>query len=326
MAAAAALRELAPSTATRPISRRARRRSHLPCDARRVACDRLATATRARVRAAPATRARERRADLARIPTGAAGAGRAASRRRSRPPSSGDRARDAPVARTTTRSASRSKGRAAHGAARSRLHLAGARRRSRLSRAARARTARSAAAAAGRSAPGRARTPARRRRPATQGRRRRSVDRLDARRADRRRGFRLSASDRRQRRRGRSRRRSRRRPPVARRRAATGFGAGVLRTGAARATAVGVARAARLARYRRSVPRDLDVFAGEWLASALCARAGDVALARHLAAAPPERRHQLRIQLKKLRYAAEFTSSLFPGKQANRYARRLAAL
>lgn len=149
--------------------------------------------------------------------------------------------------------------------------------------------------------------------------------------------------------------------------------------------------------------RDLDVFAGEWLAPALCARAGDAALARfddevrtqraahyeqvrealrsgryprlllevrrwlargawrdqplsaasaslflpardyaalrlerrhrkarkfarNLAAAPPERRHQLRIQLKKLRYAAEFTSSLFPGKKANRYARRLAVL
>ncbi len=149
--------------------------------------------------------------------------------------------------------------------------------------------------------------------------------------------------------------------------------------------------------------RDLDVFAAEWLAPALCARAGDAALARfddemrtqraahyervrealrsdryprlllevrrwlarcawreqplsaasaslflpardyaalrlerrhrkacklarQLATAPPERRHQLRIRLKKLRYAAEFASSLFPGKKADRYARRLAAL
>ena len=47
-------------------------------------------------------------------------------------------------------------------------------------------------------------------------------------------------------------------------------------------------------------------------------------LASHLATAPPERRHQLRIQLKKLRHAAEFTSSLFSAKKAHRYERRLA--
>lgn len=48
-------------------------------------------------------------------------------------------------------------------------------------------------------------------------------------------------------------------------------------------------------------------------------------LANHLATALPERRRQLRIQLKKLRYAGEFASSLFPAKKAHRYARRLAA-
>jgi len=49
-------------------------------------------------------------------------------------------------------------------------------------------------------------------------------------------------------------------------------------------------------------------------------------LARRIATATPELRHQLRIQLKKLRYAAEFTQGLFPEKKARRYARRLAAL
>ncbi len=48
--------------------------------------------------------------------------------------------------------------------------------------------------------------------------------------------------------------------------------------------------------------------------------------ARRIASAAPEARHQLRIQLKKLRYAAEFTQGLFPEKKAHRYARRLAAL
>ena len=48
--------------------------------------------------------------------------------------------------------------------------------------------------------------------------------------------------------------------------------------------------------------------------------------ARDVANATPIARHQLRIQLKKLRYAAEFTHALFPGKRADRYARRLAAL
>lgn len=48
--------------------------------------------------------------------------------------------------------------------------------------------------------------------------------------------------------------------------------------------------------------------------------------ARDVANATPESRHQLRIRLKKLRYAAEFSASLFPGKKAQRYARRLGAL
>jgi CHAD domain-containing protein len=48
--------------------------------------------------------------------------------------------------------------------------------------------------------------------------------------------------------------------------------------------------------------------------------------ARDVATATPESRHQLRIQLKKLRYAAEFSASLFPGRKAQRYARRLGAL
>ena len=49
-------------------------------------------------------------------------------------------------------------------------------------------------------------------------------------------------------------------------------------------------------------------------------------LARRIATATPASRHQLRIQLKKLRYASEFTQGLFPEKKAHRYARRLAAL
>jgi triphosphatase len=49
-------------------------------------------------------------------------------------------------------------------------------------------------------------------------------------------------------------------------------------------------------------------------------------LGRHLAEASTEERHRLRIRLKKLRYAAEFTACLHPGKQAERYARRLARL
>ena len=48
-------------------------------------------------------------------------------------------------------------------------------------------------------------------------------------------------------------------------------------------------------------------------------------LARHLETAPPEARHQLRVRLKELRYASEFVAGLFPGKKAQRYARRLAA-
>jgi inorganic triphosphatase YgiF len=49
-------------------------------------------------------------------------------------------------------------------------------------------------------------------------------------------------------------------------------------------------------------------------------------LGNQLAEASVEERHQLRIQLKKLRYAAEFTACLHPGKRAERYARRLARL
>ncbi len=49
-------------------------------------------------------------------------------------------------------------------------------------------------------------------------------------------------------------------------------------------------------------------------------------LGRHLAEASTEERHRLRIRLKKLRYAAEFTACLHPGKQAERNARRLAQL
>jgi inorganic triphosphatase YgiF len=48
--------------------------------------------------------------------------------------------------------------------------------------------------------------------------------------------------------------------------------------------------------------------------------------ARRVVTEAPELRHQLRIQLKKLRYAAEFTEGLFPEKKSHRYARRLAAL
>jgi inorganic triphosphatase YgiF len=49
-------------------------------------------------------------------------------------------------------------------------------------------------------------------------------------------------------------------------------------------------------------------------------------LARRVLTEAPELRHQLRIQLKKLRYASEFTQGLFPEKKACRYAGRLAAL
>jgi inorganic triphosphatase YgiF len=48
-------------------------------------------------------------------------------------------------------------------------------------------------------------------------------------------------------------------------------------------------------------------------------------LRRHAELAPADR-HQLRIEAKKLRYAAEFSASLFAGRRARRYARRLAAL
>lgn len=47
---------------------------------------------------------------------------------------------------------------------------------------------------------------------------------------------------------------------------------------------------------------------------------------RGLASATAVERHRLRIEAKKLRYAAEFSASLFPGKRVRRYARRLAAL
>jgi inorganic triphosphatase YgiF len=49
-------------------------------------------------------------------------------------------------------------------------------------------------------------------------------------------------------------------------------------------------------------------------------------LGRRLAQATPEERHRLRIRLKKLRYAAEFSAPLHPGRRAERYARRLARL
>jgi len=49
-------------------------------------------------------------------------------------------------------------------------------------------------------------------------------------------------------------------------------------------------------------------------------------LGRRLAGASSEERHRLRIRLKKLRYAAEFTACLYPGRRAERYARRLARL
>jgi inorganic triphosphatase YgiF len=49
-------------------------------------------------------------------------------------------------------------------------------------------------------------------------------------------------------------------------------------------------------------------------------------LGRRLAEASPPDRHRLRVQLKKLRYAAEFTACLHPGRRAERYAKRLARL
>ncbi|MGE0155049.1 MAG: CHAD domain-containing protein [Reyranellaceae bacterium] len=47
---------------------------------------------------------------------------------------------------------------------------------------------------------------------------------------------------------------------------------------------------------------------------------------RHLARLPVEERHELRLTLKKLRYAAEFFASAFPEKETARYAKRLAKL
>jgi inorganic triphosphatase YgiF len=49
-------------------------------------------------------------------------------------------------------------------------------------------------------------------------------------------------------------------------------------------------------------------------------------LGRRLAGASSEERHRLRIELKKQRYAAEFAACLYPGRRAERYARRLARL
>jgi len=46
----------------------------------------------------------------------------------------------------------------------------------------------------------------------------------------------------------------------------------------------------------------------------------------HLAALAPEERHRMRIAAKKLRYAGEFFSSLFPGKPARAYTSALGAL
>lgn len=48
--------------------------------------------------------------------------------------------------------------------------------------------------------------------------------------------------------------------------------------------------------------------------------------ARDLDALNPEQRHELRKQLKKLRYAAEFLSSLFPGKRVEAFLKRLRKL
>lgn len=49
-------------------------------------------------------------------------------------------------------------------------------------------------------------------------------------------------------------------------------------------------------------------------------------LLRSLGTASAAERHRVRIEAKQLRYAAEFTMSLFSGRRARRYARRLAAL
>jgi triphosphatase len=49
-------------------------------------------------------------------------------------------------------------------------------------------------------------------------------------------------------------------------------------------------------------------------------------LGRHLATASPAQRHQLRIRLKKLRYAAEYSAALWPGRRGERYVRRLSRL
>ena len=47
---------------------------------------------------------------------------------------------------------------------------------------------------------------------------------------------------------------------------------------------------------------------------------------RHLAQLPTEERHELRLSLKKLRYAAEFFASAFEAREAKRYVKRLAKL
>ena len=47
---------------------------------------------------------------------------------------------------------------------------------------------------------------------------------------------------------------------------------------------------------------------------------------KHLARLPVEERHELRLTLKKLRYAAEFFASAFPHKETARYIKRLARL
>jgi inorganic triphosphatase YgiF len=49
-------------------------------------------------------------------------------------------------------------------------------------------------------------------------------------------------------------------------------------------------------------------------------------LLRRHAVLTPDERHRVRIEAKKLRYAAEFSAALFPAKRVRRYARRLAAL
>ena len=53
---------------------------------------------------------------------------------------------------------------------------------------------------------------------------------------------------------------------------------------------------------------------------------GSDSLGRDVAARPVAEKHVLRIQLKKLRYAADAARSLFPRKRTERYIRRLAGL